>query len=163
MPHLRTCRLCIHRRDCAIKTRLLAAVRGLDVASITHRCGRREISYRMGDGVLWRTCVPAETEWDDDEWVDYAGWFVRESGTKALIYVAEGSPAHGCAEEEADHFRFSPKNNGFCAVPFSRLKPHAPPDEFPLCWKCGETPAGSFMLDGQAFIQCVQSGCPSNG
>ncbi len=141
MAHFRTCRTCERAAGaCEIRDRLRAAVAGLAVSSLKHRCPTFSPLYKIGQPievltVAW-TGLKETYDYGEQEpprhW--YPGHVIRWSvGGALIVFVREGTlPVLG-----ADPFE--PRASGFIKVPMSRVRPsdHAPPIDTSECVQCG--------------------------
>lgn len=141
MTHFHACTGCaLKGKPCASREALAAAVKGLGVSSIRHRCKVRVPTYEPGAAVLILTHASSEPSEDDEPrrgW--FPGIFIRQSGTQVIAFIAPGAVAAGLSAA----YPFEPQRNGFVKAPFSRIKPsdHAPPADMTHCSLCDSYPA----------------------
>lgn len=117
----RTCVGCAKQGEpCEARDVLKGRLAGLGVTSIKWRCKDREARFQIGDPV-WASTVGDQNEVDDDgePYRDhYPGHIIRDLGSTLLIYIEPGAPGRECQ----DDVPFSPRANGFCKIPLSRLE-----------------------------------------
>ncbi len=157
MTVLYTCRSCAHKGACEIQAKVLAAVKGLGVSSLKHRCAKHEPPYRVGQAV-WAFVIDAPwSEYEESGEEPIRAWFpghfigVSSRGnSRALVAIAAGAepreqPRHGWG----DDVEFYPVHKkGICKIIWTRIENREAPDT-PLCPKCGELKA--LVLAGECF------------
>lgn len=117
MTVYRKCRPCKHRDDCAIKTRLAAAIKGFGVGSISHACRAFEPDFRTGENVWVRVQDQPHADEGYPLKAVFPAHFVAYSKTlgRAIIFIEPGIKSR-CGE-----YGFTPANgkNGFCKVSYA--------------------------------------------
>lgn len=140
MTHLSVCTGCASQAlACPTRDKLRAAVRGLGVTSIRHRCHERIPLYAPGAPVLVKTS--AWLSRDDAESVDvppktwFPGFFIRQKGNSAIAFIRPGTME---AYDDSGH-TFETIGEGFVKVPFARVMPRGDDKPIPVdeCRLCG--------------------------
>lgn len=143
MTHFSTCRTCIFRpTDCVVRAKLAAAIAGLGVGSIKHRCALHAPLYSPGAPVLVQTVAWMSRDGNGDDEGDppvhwYPGHFIRFSKASVVAFVKPGTEpvdvigAHG--------YPFETQRHGFVKVPLGRVRPSdwAPVLDVAECGQCG--------------------------
>ncbi len=139
MAYLHTCAGCALRKsDCAIRTKLRAAIAGLGVTAAKHRCASFLPHYPPGASVQVKTYVSTEGDGEDGPAISwFPATFIRQVGTRGVAFIKPGT------EDETGIHPFEPRGNGFVKVPLARIRagdqPSAP--DISECVFCGVIPA----------------------
>lgn len=122
MTAFRTCHTCAKpAATCPTRKALQAKLSGLGVLSLKHRCADYRAAFLPGDAVKVLTIPYYPT---DDEpaapqrW--FPGYFVKLTGTRALVFVKRGAEPIDADPLAADHV-FEPNGGGYLKVPLKRL------------------------------------------
>jgi hypothetical protein len=133
-----------------------AAVRGLGVCSLLHRCALHEVHYRPGQAV-WAFVMDAPyNEYEEGPSEPCRAWFpshfiaVARNNTRGLVVIAEGAEPR---EQPAGYYElsFRPVGKGVCKVAWSRIEPRDAPD-VEACSRCGNL--STMVCDYGASGEC---------
>lgn len=123
MSYFHTCQRCATKAtDCATRAKIAAAIAGLGVGSIKHRCRDRVPLYTPGAAVLVKTRPWLSSQYPEYEdeppiyW--FRGRFIRYSGASLIVFVAPGTPPEDGDEEHV----MEPQGSGFIKAPRTRVK-----------------------------------------
>jgi hypothetical protein len=117
MTNFRTCHTCAKPAvSCPTREALHAALAGLRVTSVKHRCADYEAAFLPGDAVKVKTLAWYHNDDDPPPQCWFPGHFIRLCGNKALVVVPMGAVALDAAGVE-----FEPNSNGYLKVPLSRV------------------------------------------
>lgn len=137
MTYWRTCRNCTRNRACERQESMKATLAGMGITSVKHRCPERALPYQPGDPVLAKTYgdMDAYTEDGEISIASFPGFFMGESGSKAMVWIRPGTSA-----VDEDDYEFNPKNGGkgFCKLPFDRLAANPGGTSIEVCSSCGK-------------------------
>lgn len=153
MARFSTCIGCVRKPDCAKLADIKAAVVGLGVTSLKHRCATRDPEFKPGDPVLvktvpWRNDPEPENDYREPPKLWFRGVFVSElkNFNQIIVYIKPGTPNEteydGTGYIDEEEFFPSGAKPGFVKVPRSRVK-KAEGDkvDLKLCAACGEPTA----------------------
>lgn len=120
MTYLHTCVGCFYAADtCDRRDELKAAIKGLGISSVKHRCLGRYNIYKRGDAVKVHTVNSTEGSIDDHTGI-VLDWFdatvVQQVGGRVVVFVADAT------EGQDSGAPFEASNNGFVKAPLSRIK-----------------------------------------
>ena len=120
-----------------------AAVEGLGVYSLLHRCAKHESRYRAGQAV-WAFVMDApHSEYEDGPGEPCRAWFpghfiaVAWKNTSGLVVIEEGAEPRELPAEAYDELSFIPVKNGVCKVAWRGIKAREAPD-VEACSLCGD-------------------------
>lgn len=169
MVALITCRPCIRKGNCEIQAGVLAAIKGLGVSSLKHRCAEVELPYRAGQAVwVFVQVGPSERDEMGPELEPSKGWFpghflqVARTNTSALIVITDGAEERDHAEYEFEPMKRSSRGGGswwpaVCKVPWSRIRLRNNVEALAVCDKCGQL--AGMSCEGVAFLD-REGRCP---
>ena len=166
MTVLYTCRSCTHKGACEIQAEVLAAVKGLGISSLKHRCTKHEPPYRVGQAV-WAFVQDAPwSVYEECNGEPIRAWFpghfigVSSKGNSRALVVIETGAEPREQPRRGDDIDFSPVHKkGICKLIWTRIESREAPDT-PLCPKCGELKA--LVLAGECFDSAIYGigACP---
>lgn len=141
MPNFRTCHTCAFpSATCPTREALQAALEGLGVVSLKHRCPDYRPAFAPGDAIKVETLAWYHRDDDPPPKLWFPGHFIRLSGQRALVFVPKGAPDLNCEDIE-----FEPNGNGYLKVPMRRVAHRdAAAVDVTACRWCAAIPA----LDG---------------
>lgn len=150
MTYYRRCRLCTAKDGCQTKADIGKVISGLGVTSILHKCKDYNPPYQPGEPVFVRTIATYDCDPMEGPSMDtFPGHFIKQSGSKALVYIKPGAPS----EEMGEDGPFDAKNNGFCSLSYSRLSARPDGERVEICKIC-DGPVGR-ECDG--YFNCPNS------
>lgn len=118
MTAFRTCHTCAKpRATCPTREALQAALAGLRITSIKHRCADYAPAFLPGEPVKVETFAWYFRDEDDPPprlW--FPGHFIRQLATKALVFVKAGA-----VDLNGKGVEFEPNGNGYLKVPLRRI------------------------------------------
>lgn len=119
MAYLHACVGCFYAADtCDRRNDLKAAIKGLAISSLRHRCSDRRSIYLRGEGV--KVLTVSDTDRGLDENGAVRDWFnatiVKQDGKKVVVFVGDG------VRGEASDMLFEAASQGFVKAPLSRIK-----------------------------------------
>lgn len=122
MATFRSCHTCARpTATCETRAALQAAIAGLGITSLKHRCAAYAPALMPGDAVKVQTLPYYPT---DDEPVSVKRWFpghfIKLTGTRALVFVAKGARSLD-RDHQGNEYEFEPHGNGYLKVPLSRV------------------------------------------
>jgi len=134
MTVFRKCRVCTKKDGCEHKKVICKTIKGLGITSILHKCDHYDPPYSTGDPVLATTLVSYDVGggYEEPERATFPAHFMTQRGTKAHVYIKPG------VSDTSGLYEFDPKNNGFCNLPFERVKAHPDGDPIEVCDHCHE-------------------------
>lgn len=144
MTHFHTCRTCAtDTKTCPVRATLNAAIFGLGVGSLKHKCTAHVPTFTPGAAVLVKTVAwmgshpRSSEEWEDDPpiyW--FRGHFIRYGrGSSLVVFVRPGTIPQDGPEDHA----FEPRGSGFIKAPLYRVEPSdwTAPVCIDECTNCG--------------------------
>lgn len=142
MTAFRSCHTCaLPAATCETRATLQAAIAGLGITSLKHRCTAYRAAFLPGDAVKVLTIPFYPT---DDEphapklW--FPAHFVKLTGTRALVFVKPGSRSLGF-DFGGNDYAFEPHGSGYLKVPLSRVAVRdAEPTNIESCRWCASIP-----------------------
>lgn len=143
MTYFHTCKTCrVGKADCDVRAKLEAAIAGLGIGSLKHRCAPYAPLYTPGAPVLVQTVAWMSRDGNGDDegeppkhW--YPGHFIRFTKASVVAFIKPGTDpvdvtgAHSCP--------FETQRQGFVKVPLYRVRPSdwAAPVSVEECTNCG--------------------------
>jgi len=155
MTVYRTCRICIKRKGCDIKSEIGKKISGLGITSIKHKCDSYTPPFSPGEHVIATTYCDLDVGDECGELHNskFNAVFIEQSGTKALVWIKPRE------SDIYDDVQFTPmKNNrGFCKLTFDRLEKATDIKFTPICKVC-YGPEGT--CDGNDNLWSPWADCP---
>lgn len=122
MTAFRTCHTCaIPAATCQTREALQAAIAGLRITSIKHRCADYLPAFQPGDAVKVLTIpfYPTEDEPHAPKlW--FPGHFIRLAGMRAIVFVKPGARSLN-RDHGGNDYAFEAHGGGYLKVPLSRV------------------------------------------
>lgn len=139
-----TCTGCsIVRASCPTLAGLKAAIAGMNVTTMRHRCKARQPMFLPGAPVWVETYSNDIKEWEPErgETPIYRDWpavFIRQEGSKAIAFIQPGA----LADDDATAFVPKANGRGFVKVTLSRVRARegAIVEDISECKRCGVIP-----------------------
>lgn len=137
-----TCNGCAFDSACDIQKDRRAALRGMGITAVKFICRSRADVFHPGQAVIFITFVSDEEGGGAHE-VRYAGYAIRQMGTKLFGYIKPGAE-----EVSGDDMPFEARSGGFVKIPINRVKAdnRRPTVDLTLCRQCG-----AYAIFGQCF------------
>jgi hypothetical protein len=114
----RTCHTCAKpAATCPTREALQAAIAGLRITSVKHRCADYVAAFQPGDAVKVETLAWYHNdEREPSPRLLFPGHFIRLAGNRALVFVAPGA-----LDLNGEDIEFEPNGRGYLKVPLSRV------------------------------------------
>lgn len=134
MTVFRSCHTCARPAPaCEARAKLQAAIAGLGITSVKHRCAEYAPAFEPGDAIRVTTWAWFHNDEDPPPKLDFPGHFIRLVGQRALVFVPKGAP-----DLNGNDIEFEPHGNGYLKVPLSRVAQRdAPTVDVSECRQCG--------------------------
>lgn len=129
-----TCHTCaLPAATCQTREALKAAITGLGLTSVKHRCASYAPAFMPGDAVKVETYAWFHRDGEGTSpklW--FPGHFIRLVGQRALVFVS-----HEAVSLNGDGVEFEPNGNGYLKVPMGRVRHRdAEPVDVTACTWC---------------------------
>lgn len=117
MTRFRTCHTCAWPgATCEARATVQAAIAGLGITSLRHRCAHYAPAFEPGDAIKAETLAFYPQDGEDALRCWFPGHFIRLVGQRALVFVPKGA-----GDLDGKGAEFEPHGNGYLKLPLGRV------------------------------------------
>ena len=157
MTHFSACTGCaVPTSECETLATLKAAIKGLHITAVRHRCVTRQPRFTPGQAVWIKTFACRDSADEDGPpicW--FPGIFVRQKESRAVAFIAPGALEEDGTE--GHDYAFETDGRGFVKVPLSRMRPRVFAARVPVeeCPACGDIPTLTGCGQTRDYPRCA--------